>query len=43
MFYKITSDDISLVEPDICKTYAHAISLLCWTVSAMLCSLLPMY
>ena len=23
---------ISLVEPDICKTYAHAIFLLCWTM-----------
>ena len=22
----------ALVEPDICKTYAHAICLLCWTM-----------
>ena len=23
---------LTLVEPDICKTYAHAIDLLCWTM-----------
>ena len=38
-FYKLGVGKviISLVEPDICKTYGHAICLLCWTMFQLCC------